>query len=88
MVCECKRLAKLLATNWSYYKCVDCGEEYFSSGNAKVIWRWYACPKCDRWMIQDRGKKDVYKCSCGYSETHEESRKRQKEWLSKVKKNV
>lgn len=39
--CECKRLMKVLATNWSYFICVDCGKSYFSYGYADVVWRWY-----------------------------------------------
>jgi len=35
--CKCDVLQKFLVTNWSAFRCVKCGEEYFSSGNAKVI---------------------------------------------------
>lgn len=37
LLCNCDVLQKTLATNWTYYTCVDCGAEYFSSGNAKVL---------------------------------------------------
>lgn len=37
MTCECKVLRKTMATNWSYYKCVECGMCYFSAGKAEVL---------------------------------------------------
>lgn len=37
MTCGCDTLQRTMATNWSYYKCVKCGMNYFSSGNAEVL---------------------------------------------------
>jgi len=35
--CKCDVLRKTLAKNWTYYKCVKCGNGYFSHGYAKVL---------------------------------------------------
>ena len=38
MECRCNTLVKLIATNWSYYMCPNCGEDYFRPDRwSKVI---------------------------------------------------
>lgn len=36
-MCNCDPLEKLISTNFPYFRCPKCGNEYFSSGRAKVI---------------------------------------------------
>lgn len=49
-MCNCDPLEKLIATNFPYFRCPNCGKEYFSSGNARVI------DKCDLGSIAVREK--------------------------------
>ena len=48
--CDCDLLEKWIATNFPYFRCPKCGEEYLSSGDAEVI------DKCDLGSIQKREK--------------------------------
>jgi predicted RNA-binding Zn-ribbon protein involved in translation (DUF1610 family) len=51
--CECDPLEKLIATNFPYFRCPKCGEEYISSGRAKVI------DKTDLGSIEERKQKGL-----------------------------
>jgi hypothetical protein len=52
-MCRCDPLEKLIATNWSYYRCPKCGKEYFSAGRARVI------DKTDLGSIKERKRKGI-----------------------------